>query len=109
MVNWLYNLNVGTESESMPMDIPENDNAGGHTNEEYDQIEQGSPIHEPPPNHSPCNLFSPAHSTPYFFDIFAGTSTRAAHITHDDMLCKVRARNASDAEHDNLFSLMHRQ
>lgn len=37
--NLIYNLNVGTYTGPVPMDIPENVNAGGATDDEYDHKE----------------------------------------------------------------------
>lgn len=107
--NWLYNLNEDNEAGQVPLDIPENVNAEGDTNEDYDQGEQGSPVHEPPPHHSPHISVSLAHTTPYFSDTFAGTSIGAAHITLDDVLCKMHTRNASSVKRGSLISAMHHQ
>lgn len=60
MENWIYNLNVDTEVGPIPFDILENVNVEGDTDEEYDQIEKGSPVHEQPLHHSPYILISPA-------------------------------------------------
>lgn len=57
----------------MPMDIHENVTADGDTDDEFDQREQGSPVHQHPPHHSPHIPASSAHTT-HFSDHFAGTS-----------------------------------
>lgn len=59
MKNWLYNLNVDTEVGPVPFDILENVNVEGDTDEECDQREKGSLVHEPPLHHSPHILISP--------------------------------------------------
>lgn len=92
----------------MPLDILENVNEVGDTDEECGKRDQGYHMHEPPLHHSPHVLVSSTHTKPYFSDTFAGTSIGAAHITLDDVLRKVKARNAGDAEHDSLISTMHR-
>lgn len=61
------------------------------------------------PHTIPHILDSPAHTTPYFFDHFAGTSTRVAHATHDDIFSEMHTRNARDAERDNFIYAMHKQ
>lgn len=38
MANLIYNLNTGTETRPVPMDILENVNVDGATNDEYDHI-----------------------------------------------------------------------
>lgn len=43
--NWIYNLNTGVDADPVPMDIHENIVADGDTNDEFDQGEQGSPVH----------------------------------------------------------------
>lgn len=82
-------MNFYIETRAVPMDIPENVNAGDDTDDEYDHKEKGSLVHESPPHHSPHTLLE--HTTPCFSDTFAGTSTRATHITLDDVLRKVQA------------------
>lgn len=88
--NWIYNPNAGIEARPVPMDIAENVNVDGATDDEYDHRERGSPVHEPPPHHSPHILDSPAHTTPFVSGSFAGTSSREAHI--HSMTCFVRFR-----------------
>lgn len=72
--NWIYNLNIDIEVRAVPMDIPKNVNTRGGADEKYDQREQGSLVHEPPPHHSPHIHVSPTHTTPYFSNTFTSTS-----------------------------------
>lgn len=92
----------------MPIDIHENVVADGDTDDEFDQRELGSPVHHSTPHRSLHILVSPTHNT-QFSDHFTGTSFGATHATLDDILNEIRARNATDAERDNLIYVMHEQ
>ena len=105
-VNWTYNLNVGADADSVPMDIHENVTADGDTGDEFDQRERVSPVHQTPPYHSPHIPASPAHTT-HFYDYFAGTSSRATHATPDNILNEMRAQNTTEVERDSLINVMH--
>ena len=58
------------------MDIHENVVDDGVIDDEYDQRERVSHVHQPPPHHSPHIPVSLAYTTP-FYDHFAGTSSGA--------------------------------
>lgn len=106
--NWTYNLNLGVEVGQVPMDIHENVAADGDIDDEFDQRERGSPVHQSPPHHSPHIPASHAPTT-HFSDHFPGTSFGSTHVTLDDILNEMRARNAIDVERDNLIYAMHQQ
>lgn len=57
------------------MDIPEQVNEGGQTNDEFNQGERGSPTHEPSPYHPPHITHPLAHTALYFSNCSAGTSS----------------------------------
>lgn len=92
----------------MPMDIPKNAVADGATDDEFDQRERASPIHEPPPHHSPYIPTSPTHII-HFSNHFACTSSGVAHVSLDDILSEIRVRSVMDAERDNLIYPMHKK
>ncbi|KAI5442121.1 hypothetical protein KIW84_011261 [Lathyrus oleraceus] len=89
--NWTYNLNVSVEAGPVPMDIHQNVVVDGDTNDEFDQRERGSHVHQSPSYHPPHIPASPAHTT-HFFDHFAGTSSGATHAILDDILNEMLPR-----------------
>lgn len=106
--NWIYNFRAELEAEPEPVDIHENVAADGATDDEYDQIERVSLVHQPPPHHSPHIPASPTHTT-HFSDNFIGTSSRATQVILDDILNVMRAMNAIDVERDNLIYSIHKK
>lgn len=108
--NWIYNLNVGADARPMPMDILENVTTDGAIGDEFDHRERDSPIHESPLHHShhpPHILDSRLHNTRHFSNHFIGASFRVIGAMLDDILSKMHAQNAIDAERDNLTYAMH--
>lgn len=101
--NWIYDLNV--EAKSEPMDIPKNVVADGATNDEFYQRERAFLVYDPPSYHSPHIPSSSTH-TPHFIDHFACTSSRATHISLDDILSGMHALNSVDVERDNMIHAM---
>ena len=106
--NWTYNLNTGAEAGLVPMDIHENMVADSDTNDEFDKREWGSPVHQPPPHHSP-HIPNPYAHTTHFSDDFAGNSFGVTYTTLDDIICELHARNSIDAERDIMIHAMQQQ
>lgn len=106
--NWIYNLNVGADAGADPMDIHENVVADDATDNEYDQRERVSHIHQSPSYHFPY-IPTSSRLTTHFSNHFAGTSSGATHATLDDILNEMHARNATNAGRDNLIYVMHQQ
>lgn len=87
------------------------DNEGGQTDDEYDQMKHDAPGISEPATH--------AHTAPGPSKIFAGISSGhqsrkeydyvAIRTTLNDVLCELRYRNDIDVECDQLFRDMQRQ
>lgn len=90
------------------MDIFVNIATDGAIDDEFDQREWASLVHQSTPYYSPHILDSPAHTT-YFSDHFACTSSRALRATLDDILSELHAQNAIDVERDSMIHAMQQQ
>lgn len=66
--NWIYDLTTPESSHPAPTDIPVQDNEGGPTDDEYDQMKHNAP--------GISKHATRAHTTPGPSHTFAGTSFR---------------------------------
>lgn len=107
--NWLYDLASPAPGQPEPMDIPEQVNEDGQTDDEFNQREWASLMCENPPDYSPHIHVSPAHTTPFVSDHFVGTSSGVTHASLDDILSEICAQSAMDAERDSMINATHQE